>query len=409
MGDTFKKQKDIIHQNYIIGSVEIFFSSSFYKEKIQGVLSTSILITLVILITLSLSTGLFLRRILKTPLSILTYGSERIAGGDYKYRFEDLKYREIKVLAAKFSHMAKQIEEREKQLEDEITERKQTEQELKRYRDHLEELVSDRTRELTQLNQQLQHAVAETHAMAMQAEMANQAKSEFLANMSHELRTPLHIMLSCAGLGRQRVRTVPPERLLTYFEKIDNSGQTLLSLVNDLLDLAKLEVGKMTFDFQPCDLRSLCNRVIEEFATLISERDIALQYTPPPVAAMASIDAERFMQVVRNLLSNAIKFSVAGGTIALCIAHDHDRLRLTVQDQGPGIPPDELEAIFDKFIQASSTKTGAGGTGLGLAISREIVDAHHGRIWAENAPATGTIFTIELPALDAHSPLASEV
>ncbi len=198
--DMLKKRKEISYQQYVIGSVEIYFSSSFYKEKIQSALSTSIIITLVTLITLSLSTGVFLRGILKKPLSILIDGSERIAGGDYRYRFEALKYREIKGLAAQFSYMAHQIEEREKQLEDEIAERTQTEEELRRYRDHLEELVSDRTRELTQLNQQLQHAMAETQAMAQQAEMANQAKSEFLANMSHELRTPL-LILSCASLG----------------------------------------------------------------------------------------------------------------------------------------------------------------------------------------------------------------
>ncbi|PON18309.1 hypothetical protein C2W62_08530 [Candidatus Entotheonella serta] len=210
--------------------------------------------------------------------------------------------------------MAHQIEEREKQLEDEIAERTQTEEELRRYRDHLEELVSDRTRELTQLNQQLQHAMAETQAMAQQAEMANQAKSEFLANMSHELRTPLHIILSCASLGQQRAHTLSADRLCRYFGKIDNNGQTLLSLVDDLLDLAKLEVGKMIFDFQPCDLRSLCDSVLKEFSMFIAERNLSLQYTRPPGPAIASVDNQRFMQVVRNLLSNAIKFSVAGST-----------------------------------------------------------------------------------------------
>lgn len=407
--DVFNKQQEISHQGYVIGSVDISFSSSFYKAKIHNALLTNIIITLVTLITLSLSTGLFLRVILKKPLSILIDGSERIAGGDYRYRFEALKYREIKGLAAQFSYMAHQIEEREKQLEDEIVERVQTEEELRNYRDHLEELVTDRTQQLTQLNHQLQHAMAETHAMAQQAEMANQAKSEFLANMSHELRTPLHIMLSCASLGLKRTYTGSPDRIYQYFQKIESSGHTLLSLVDDLLDLAKLEVGKMTFDFQPCDLRTLCDRLVNEFAMFMAERNIKLQYTRPPATAMINVDSPRLLQVVRNLLSNAMKFSLSGSTITLGITHHHDHIRLTVQDQGPGIPPGELEAIFDKFIQASSTKTGAGGTGLGLAISREIIDAHHGRIWAANAPGIGTIFTIEIPALDAYPVAVQDV
>ncbi len=398
-GETIKKRRNIVHQGYMIGFVEIDFRLNHYNKKINETFLTAIVVIFVIVLTLSISTGLFLRRILKIPLRLLIDGSERIASGDYQFRFEDLKYREIKELAAKFSHMAKQIEERESRLEDEISERKQTEEELRQYRDHLEELVSDRTRALTELNLQLQQAMAETQAMATQAEAANQAKSEFLANMSHELRTPLHVMLSCASLGRKRTNTVSADRLCTYFEKIDHSGHTLLGLVNDLLDLAKLEVGKMAFDFRPYDLRILCGMVVEEFQLLISEQDISLQYTPPTTAAMAYIDAERFMQVVRNLLSNAIKFSSAGGIITCRITQESSHLTIAIQDQGIGIPPDELEAVFDKFIQASSTKTGAGGTGLGLAISREIINAHHGRIWAENAPDAGTIFMIEIPVV----------
>ena len=406
--DIFTKKKRVVHENYVIGYVEMSFSLEYYQAKIKGTLSTSIIVTLVILTTLISSTGIFLRRILKTPLNMLIDGSIQIASGDYRYRFEDLKYREIKDLAIQFSLMAKQIEEREKRLEDEIMERMQTEEELRSYRDHLEELVGHRTRELTQLNQQLQLAIDETRAMATQAEQANQAKSEFLANMSHELRTPLHIILSSANLGLKRATTASVDRLSRYFQKIDHNGHTLLRLVDDLLDLAKLEVGKMTFDFQPRDLRILCDVVVEEFTTLMAERAIDLHYTRPTVETMASVDDQRWMQVLRNVLSNAVKFSPNDSTVSLSALQEQDVVKVTVRDHGPGIPPEEIETIFDKFIQASSTKTGAGGTGLGLAISREIIHAHSGRIWAENAPEIGTIFTIETPLLSTHLSLAHD-
>jgi signal transduction histidine kinase len=229
------------------------------------------------------------------------------------------------------------------------------------------------------------------------AEAANRAKSEFLANMSHELRTPLHDILSFAGFGMQKAETVTPAKLRTYFEQIDQSGRSLLALLNDLLDLAKLEAGKMPLALQDSDLRSLMTQVVQEFRSLIAERDLTLQMEVPPTPAVTRCDPQRITQVLRNLLSNAVKFSPQGGTIMVRLCQAKGVLRVTVQDQGAGIPVDEVEIIFDKFTQSSATKTGAGGTGLGLAICREIVAAHHGRIWSGNGSEGGGVLTFELP------------
>jgi signal transduction histidine kinase len=229
------------------------------------------------------------------------------------------------------------------------------------------------------------------------AEAANQAKSVFLANMSHELRTPMHGILSFAALGRERWTTAKPERLGHYFSKIQTSGEVLLTLLNELLDLAKLEAGKMTFDFHLDDLCSVLATVADEFQSLLSERSLTLHYERPVVPIFVRIDTQRFLQVLRNLLSNAVKFSPPGGTITLRLWRHDQTTRVTVEDQGPGIPPDELEAIFDAFIQSSETQTGAGGTGLGLSICREIMAAHHGHIWAETGPSGGALLTCELP------------
>jgi len=229
------------------------------------------------------------------------------------------------------------------------------------------------------------------------AEAASRAKSEFFANMSHELRTPLHGILSFARFGEKNAATAKPEKLLEYFNKIRHSGTILLSLVNNLLDLAKFESGKMTFDFQPTQVSLLVGKVADEFTSLVSERELTIHYEEPESRTSATVDRDKLMQVTRNLLSNAVKFSPRGGTIELSVAQREQALRVRVADQGAGIPDAELQTIFEEFVQSSTNHKSAGGTGLGLAISRQIVAAHKGKIWAENQPTGGAAFFFEIP------------
>ena len=257
-----------------------------------------------------------------------------------------------------------------------ITERKLMEEELRKTHNELEERVNERTIEL---------------------EKANRAKSEFLANMSHELRTPLHGILSFANFGISKLDTVSRERLMGYFQQIKESGKVLLSLLNDLLDLAKLESGKMDFTFRVTNLKELADKVVDEFSSLVSERNISIKYNQPRQNVQVTMDAKRTMQVIRNLLSNALKFSPENGVIEINVYQGSDFVKFSVQDQGKGIPKNELETVFDKFIQSSKSKTGAGGTGLGLSICQEIISAHKGRIWAENSQEGGAILLFEIP------------
>jgi signal transduction histidine kinase len=229
------------------------------------------------------------------------------------------------------------------------------------------------------------------------AEAANNAKSTFLSNVSHELRTPMHGILSFASLGMKRHLTASPDKLLSYFQKIRQSGESLLMLLNDLLDLAKLESGKIKFRLRPADLNSVINMVREENSALALQRNLTIRCEHLESNERIMIDADKIRQVLRNLLNNAIKFSPAGGTIDVISFKKAGSIVVSVRDQGTGIPENELESIFDKFVQSSKNNTSLGGTGLGLPICREIIAAHKGRIWAENNPDVGANVSFEIP------------
>lgn len=265
-----------------------------------------------------------------------------------------------------------------------ITARKQAERLVARQNEVLEEAVRERTGRLRE-------------AM-LAAEAASEAKSAFLANMSHELRTPLHAILSFASFGTKKLGAGSSDKVEGYLEKIDKSGRTLLALVNDLLDLAKLENGMVQLQLALGDLVEVVDSVTEELQSLLGPRDLTLVWDKPDHEATAVMDAERLKQVVRNLLGNAITYSPEGGTIEITLEQVDTNFVVAVKDEGVGIPENELATVFEKFVQSSATSTSAGGTGLGLAICREVVLGHAGRIWAEAREPRGAVLSFEVPA-----------
>ena len=230
------------------------------------------------------------------------------------------------------------------------------------------------------------------------ANKALKAKSEFLANMSHELRTPMHAILSYAKMGLTSLGNIDSAELETYFANITKAGNRLLGLLNNLLDLAKLESGKMPLNKKLDDFSGVLEQAVQEMDPLMKEKSLTITTNSSTSNPKFIFDKQRMIQVLINLLANAAKFSPNGGNIDVSVQDDklpngEEALCCSVADSGTSIPESELETVFDKFSQSSKTKTGAGGTGLGLAICREIVQAHGGRIWAANRQPNGVLLS----------------
>ncbi len=264
-----------------------------------------------------------------------------------------------------------------------ISERKQAEEKLLSYAENLKVKT------------------VEAEQARIEAEQANAYKSTFLANMSHELRTPLHTISGFAEVMLEKLETMPSEKRKTYLEMIQQSSERLLNLINDLLDLSKLEAGMMRFHFTPVAIAPLLKQAVSNVQQIITEKQLDVQVVDDSAMEEVVCDAARITQVCINMVSNAAKFSGEGTKIMLTLkkreTKDGTWLWLECADQGVGIPEKELEAVFDKFIQSSKTSSGAGGTGLGLSICREIMEAHQGTIHAENNEAGGASFIVQFP------------
>ena len=242
-----------------------------------------------------------------------------------------------------------------------------------------------------------------------EAEQANRLKSEFLSNMSHELKTPMHGILSFSKFGIDKIAKIDEEKKLDYFKKINSSGKRLMVLLNNLLDLSKLEAGRELYEMESVNIGQVIKNVVTNMGTSVNEKKLKIKIEDRLLTKKIECDELKLTKVIYNLLANSIKFTPEGKHITISLSpkqqvegspNDNDiisALIISVKDEGPGIPDDEIDGIFNKFTQSSRTKTGAGGSGLGLAICKEIIQAHGGNIWAGNNPEGGSTFSFMLP------------
>jgi signal transduction histidine kinase len=253
--------------------------------------------------------------------------------------------------------------------------------------------------------QALERQIIEVNEARVQAEEAAKVKSDFLANMSHELRTPMHAILNFTKLCSRRVeKSDADEKILKYLSNIQTSGNRLLLLINNLLDLAKMEAGKMNYQFQHHDFISVIQQSQMELEVLYKAKRVKLKSVILTKDTSACFDDFRMIQVLVNILANALRYSPEGKTVTVMLTEPEliktagiPMLMCSIVDEGKGIPAKEHGAIFDKFVQSSDATYNKGGTGLGLSICRQIVEAHHGRIWVETPKNGGAQFNFTIP------------
>ena len=321
-------------------------------------------------LALAVLASLYVARRMVHPIQAIQRGAEQLAAGKLDEPIVVRSGDELEALAGQFNDMASQ---------------------LKQSYAELERKVEERTLELSaSLEQQT--------AIMVQLEVANQHKSEFLANMSHELRTPLNAIIGFSEvLGEEMFGAVNPKQA-EYLEDINSSGKHLLALINDILDLSKIEAGKMELELSPIDMEA----ALADAMTLLRDRAtkssvvLALQ-CPEPIGTWIA-DVRKFKQIMVNLLSNAVKFTPRGGQVTVRAERIAGEVRIAVSDTGIGIRPQDQELVFEAFRQATGDYLQKSeGTGLGLALTRRFVEIHGGRLSLQSEPGHGSTFTFNLP------------
>jgi PAS domain S-box-containing protein len=235
-------------------------------------------------------------------------------------------------------------------------------------------------------------------AQAAELEAANRTKGDFLATMSHELRTPLNAIGGYAQLIEMGVHGPVTAEQHEALRRVQKSQQHLLSLINDVLNFAKLEAGHVTYDIERVPVHELLVGLDSLVAPQLAAKSLHFTCAPCEATLVVAADAEKMQQILLNLLSNAIKFTPAGGAIRVAARAHGDAIRIAVSDTGMGIPADRIEAVFEPFVQlARGPSSAREGTGLGLAISRDLARAMGGDITVDSVPGKGSTFTLALP------------
>jgi signal transduction histidine kinase len=258
--------------------------------------------------------------------------------------------------------------------------------------------IEEQSAKIGEQNEALEHAMRRAEDARRAMEAANLAKSRFLANMSHELRTPLNAIIGYTELILDATYGEVPERVRGTLQRVERSGRHLLGLINEVLDLSKIEAGQLKLNIAPFTLPDTVNAAVTSLESLAREKGLKLAVATPSGLPQAIGDERRITQVVVNLVGNAIKFTDAG-EVDVCVTLDAERFAITVRDTGPGVAPEHRARIFEEFQQAdTSTTRPKGGSGLGLAIAKRIVELHGGTLaLLQSEVGRGSTFGFTIP------------
>jgi signal transduction histidine kinase len=324
---------------------------------------------LVAFLLLAIATSVLLARRLVRPIESIQAAAAKIGSGSLNQRIEIPSNDERGALAKEFNRMAARLQESYSGLE---------------------RTVEERTRELAT-------ALAELDDKSRELEAASRHKSQFLANMSHELRTPLNAVIGFTQVLGEKLFGEVNEKQAEYLDDILSSANHLLALINDILDLSKVEAGQVELEVTSFSLREALERGVVMVRERATNDGVQVALAGNGGVELVTGDERRISQVIFNLLSNAVKFTPAGGAVDVRVTRVDGEIRVSVTDTGPGIAAEDHHRIFEEFQQTEAGVEQREGTGLGLALSKRLVELHGGRIWVDSELGKGSTFVFTLP------------
>ena len=360
----------------IYGVVQIGLTGEQMKQALHRMIGNVVIITIVVILSGILATALLTRQI-TTPLKSLVTVARQVAGGDLTASVKPMTHDEVGQLTTVFSQMTDALQERDVAV-------KQAYRELEQLNRTLEQRVRHRTSELQAANEKLKEL--------------DHLKSTFVSVVSHELRTPMTSIKGYVENLLDGLAGALTEKQTRSLDRVKHNIDRLTRMINELLDLSKIEAGRLELNLSPLALANIVEDIVESSQASARDKSITLHNTVDPSLPLVMGDPDKLSRILINLVHNAVKFTAPGGHVRVeANTHDTQHVEIAVIDDGKGIPRQEIDKIFDKFYWSKSTPVESRGAGLGLSIAKNLVELHGGAIRVESVLGEGSLFAFTIP------------